>query len=157
MRQLTRFGPKPLNRAISAGRDPRPRIAIGVGVGRVLVGASFLANPVASVRFLGVDTATATRLQWLARMTAARDAALGFGTLASGLHRRGMNGWLLAGAACDVVDGLVIADAARRGQLSALPAAVVTAAAAAGTAIAIGAILGGPRCGRPRDHTSRIS
>ncbi len=110
-----------------------------IGAGRVIIGGVFMAKPVLSVRVLGVDTATATRLQWLARMTAARDAAIGFGTLARARHPDGVNGWLLAGAACDLVDAIAIADALRRKQVATLPGLTVIAVAAASSVIAVAA------------------
>src|SRR6478672_12278158 len=46
-------------------------VATGIGLGRVAIGAAFLAAPTVSVRILGVSNATAKRMAFLARMTAA--------------------------------------------------------------------------------------
>jgi hypothetical protein len=112
--------------------------ALAIGGGRVAVGLVFAINPVLSVRMLGVDSATATRLSWLARMTAARDIALGVGTLAGAISGRGSSGWLLAGGVCDIADAAAIGAALKQRQVSLVPAAVVIAGAlaAGGAAIA---------------------
>ena len=61
-----------------------PRALAGcIGTGRVLLGSAFLAAPVASTRALGLDSATAKRVSFLARMMAARDVAIGAGTAAA--------------------------------------------------------------------------
>lgn len=105
------------------------------------VGAIFLTAPVASVRILGLDTATAARVAWLARMTAVRDTVLGAGTVVSSGRRRGAGGWLLAGAVSDAVDAGVLAAALRDGKVrgwrsqaiavGAVGSALIAAAAAA--------------------------
>jgi hypothetical protein len=116
-------------------------IGVSVGAGRVAIGAIFLAAPVTSVRILGLDTATAARITWLARMTAVRDTALGAGAVVSAGRGKGGAGWLLAGSMSDAVDAAVLAAALREGKLrgwrpqaiavGALGAALVAAAAAA--------------------------
>jgi hypothetical protein len=120
--------------------DRRRAIATGFGLGRIGVGALFFVNPVLSVRFLGVDGGTAARLDWLARMAAARDAAIGAGTLASARSGRGTSAWLLAGAACDAADAAVLGHALVKKRVSAVPAAGVVLFAAAGTVIAVAAV-----------------
>lgn len=98
-------------------RLPSPRtIGVSVGAARMAVGAVFLAAPVTSVRLLGLDTATAARVAWLARMTAVRDGVLGAGTLASSAHGKGSGAWLAAGAVSDTVDAVVLLDAVRAGK-----------------------------------------
>ncbi len=96
---------------------------------------------------LGVDSATANRLSWLARMAAARDIALGVGTVAGALSGRGSNGWLLAGGACDVADAAAIANALKRQQVSALPAVIIIAGALAAGGVAIATV-----ARRPSSH-----
>ena len=125
-----------------SGRLPSARtIGLSVGAGRVTIGAVFLAAPVMSVRLLGLDTATAARITWLARMTAVRDTVLGAGTVACSGRRQGAAGWLLAGAVSDAVDAAVLAAALRGGKLrgwrpqaiavGAVGAALIAAVAAA--------------------------
>ena len=64
---------------------PSPQtVVLGTGVGRVAIGAAFLAAPALSTRILGLDAATAKRVTFLARMAAARDIGLGAGTLTAG-------------------------------------------------------------------------
>lgn len=131
-RRLTRLLPR------RAGAVPLPspeQIATAIGAGRVAIGAAFLAAPVFSVRVLGVDTATAKRITFLARMAAARDIAIGAGTLA---HARSASGpaWLLAGAAADAADAVVIAAAVKDGSAHGVPAVGIVAGAAGGAALA---------------------
>ncbi len=119
------------------GNLARPdAVAFGLALGRVGIGAVFLAAPVLSVRVLGVDTATARRIRFLARMAAARDIALGAGVLTADAAPDAAP-WLLAGAAADLVDAVVITAAVRQGALRRLPAGAVAlgaaVAAAAGT------------------------
>ncbi len=111
-------------------------LALSIGAMRVGIGAGFLALPVTSVRILGLDTATASRVTFLARMAAARDAALGAGTLWATGRGRGAAGWLLAGAACDLTDATVIALAARQRRLDPLRSAPAVASAVAAAALA---------------------
>ena len=89
-------------------------MAGAVGAGRVALGVGFLLAPTVSVRVLGVDSGTAKRMRFLARMTAARDIGIGVGTLAAG-PGGDASPWLLAGALADVTDGVVIAAAMRSG------------------------------------------
>ena len=119
----------------------RSAAAVLIGCGRVATGVVFGLHPVQSVRFLGVDSGTAGRVVWLARMTAARDAALGVGTVLSAVTGRGSAGWLLAGAACDAADAAALGHALSRRQVAAVPAAGVIAVASAASAIAVGLVL----------------
>jgi hypothetical protein len=119
-----------------AALDAR-RIGVGSGALRVAVGVGFLAAPVVSTRVLGLDSATAKRVAFLARMTAVRDVVLGAGTLASTGHPRALRSWLVAGAVADVADSAVIAGAVRSRVAGGVPAlAIATGAAGA-------AVLGG--------------
>ena len=107
-------------------------VRLALGVGRLAIGAGFLAAPVLSTRMLGVDTATAKRVSFLARMAAARDLALGGGLLSAGSSRAAVP-WLLAGAGCDVVDAAVILGAMRR-RITGGPVAVGVSVGALGAA-----------------------
>lgn len=91
-------------------------VARTIGAGRLGLATLYTAAPVVGVRALGTDTATARRVTWMTRMLAARDAALGVGTLLAA--RRGdPTPWLLAGAACDAADAAAIAGALRKGRI----------------------------------------
>ena len=118
------------------------RLAALLGAGRLAMGGAFLAYPAASVRLLGVDSATAGRVVWLIRMAAVRDAALGAGALASTAAGRGQTAWLVAGALTDAGDASVIAMSVRAGRLGRsrgyLVSAGALAAALAGLASAGG-------------------
>jgi hypothetical protein len=119
-----------------------------IGLGRLLAGGAFLAAPVTATRALGLDTATAKRVAFLARMMAARDVAIGAGTTAAGLRAGRPAGWLLAGAAADAADAVVIAAAIKDGRARGpLAACVVAVAAVAAGVAALGAL-------RPRRRPS---
>ena len=105
-----------------------------LGAGRLAVGGAFLAFPVASVRLLGVDSASAARMSWLARMAGVRDLVLGAGILGAGVARRGPVSALLASALVDAADAAFVAIAVRDARLDRVRglATAVAAAAAAG-------------------------
>ena len=110
-------------------------VVVALGLARSVLGVAFLAAPAVSVRVLGMETATAKRVTYLARMAAARDIGLGAGLLAAGPGPSSVP-WLVASAAADTVDALAIAGALRTGAARGVTAAGVvigaTASAAAG-------------------------
>jgi hypothetical protein len=112
-------------------RPSARRVGVLLGVARAGLGGTFLVAPTLSLQLLGVDTATARRMTWLARMTAGRDVALAAGVLAAAARGRGVTPWLAAGAAADGVDAIALGEAVRAGRL-----AGVRAGAAAGGAVA---------------------
>jgi len=125
---------------------PLPRVntrlaGLAFGVGRLVLGGVFLIRPEGSTRLLGLDAVTARRITWLARMAAARDVALGAGTVVSSWTGRDPALWLVGGAVSDAVDAVVIADAVRTRRLPAAKAGamVVLAAAAAALGAAVAA------------------
>lgn len=121
--------------------DPRT-LAVVIGGGRTLIGVVFGAAPVPALRSMGVDGATAARMEWLARMTAARDTVLGAGTLAAARSGRGARSWLLAGAAADAADALAVTAAVKSRRVGGPGAwgagALGAAAAVAGVWAALG-------------------
>ncbi|MDP9094852.1 MAG: hypothetical protein M3N95_18420 [Actinomycetota bacterium] len=140
--------------AADSGSVPRPRrlpparsVGLAIGVGRTLIGASFLAAPVTALRVLGVDSATAARTSWLSRMTAARDGVLGAGTLMSAATGRGAAPWLVAGAVADVADAAVIAAAVRSRRLGGVVALGMVGAAGAAAAAGLWAAAAAARRG----------
>jgi hypothetical protein len=120
-------------------------IGVLVGAGRVALGGIFLAAPVTSVRLLGLDTATAARVTWLARMAAGRDVAIGAGTVVSSARGAGAGGWLLAGSFADGVDAVVLAAALREGKVAGWRARAMPAAALAAALVAAAAAIDGRR------------
>jgi hypothetical protein len=119
---------------------PEPEaMALQIAAGRAVIAASILASPVRSARMLGADTATAQRVTWLTRMMGVRDGAIGVGGVAAIRSKGGASGpWLLAGAASDAVDALVLAGALKRGRVKGIvPTAIVPLAAGAA---ALGAV-----------------
>lgn len=134
-------GPAPGKVAAEGGKSQRAHsLTVLLGVGRVALGSAFLAFPVASVRLLGVDSASAARMAWLARMAAARDAALGLGVLGAAATHRGRVPALVATALVDATDAAVVAVAAREQRVDRLRgyamAGGAAAAAVAGLAVA---------------------
>jgi hypothetical protein len=116
---------------------PTPeQVRVGTGIARIVIGATFLAAPALSVRILGVDSATAKRMRFLARMAAARDIGLGCGTLDAGPGVTAAP-WLLAGAAAAAADAVAIAGALRTGTARGLPAAGIAAGAAASAVLGV--------------------
>ena len=124
-------------------------IAAGIGGGRIAIGVSFLSSPVTFLRLIGLDTASATRVTWLARTAGVRDVALGLGTLVAAVTGRDGTSWLLAGAACDAVDAVVIGAAAREGRISRFRGALVTAGAVASVAVGVAALAAGRSTSEP--------
>jgi hypothetical protein len=106
-----------------------------LGASRLALGGIFLAFPVPSVRLLGVDSASAARLSWLARMAAARDLALGVGVLRAAVTQRGRVPALLGSALVDAADAVLIAVAARDARVDRVRG-LAMAAGAAGAACA---------------------
>jgi hypothetical protein len=104
--------------------------SVALGAGRLAIGGAFLAFPVASVRLLGVDRASAARLSWLARMAAARDLALGVGVLGAAVTRRGGVPALVATALVDATDAALIALAARDARVDRVRGLTMAAGAA---------------------------
>jgi hypothetical protein len=97
-----------------------------------LVGAVVLAQPTLLARTLGVDSITAERTAWIARMFAGRDFALGVGSVA------GSRGCQVASCASDAFDLAAVALAVRSKQVRPLPG-LFAVAVAAGAAVAGGA------------------
>jgi peptide-methionine (R)-S-oxide reductase len=110
--------------------------------GRVAAGAAVLLRPEALARALRVDTSTARRTSWLARMFGIRDLALGAGTLFA-LTRGGQPlPWLLASAASDAVDTTALGSGLRSRQVGTVPAVLAGGLAAASVAVQLAAAPG---------------
>jgi hypothetical protein len=110
-----------------------------LGLGRLAVGGAFLAFPVGSVRLLGVDSAAAARMSWLARMAAVRDLALGAGVLSAAVTHRSRVPALLASALVDAADAALIALAARDARVDRVRGIAMAAGAAAASGAGIAA------------------
>lgn len=111
-----------------------------LGMARTGVGVAMLTRPSLLPTALGVDSASAQRMDWAVRMLGAREVSLGLGAIAAGraARRSGEGGpvrlWLAAGLLADAVDAAAVARAVGAGRLSGSSggALVVLAAAAAG-------------------------
>jgi hypothetical protein len=115
-------------------------LAALTGVGRLAIGGAFLAAPVPAVRALGLDTASAKRVAFLARMVAGRDIVLGAGVLLT-RDPRARSGWIAAGAAADAVDSVALGMALRDGSARGVTAFGVTFGAAGAAAVGFWAAL----------------
>jgi len=112
-------------------------------VGRVAAGVALLARPEMLARGMRIDSGTAHRTGWMARMLGVRDLALGAGTLYA-LTRGGQpRPWLVLSAAADAVDAATLAGALRRGQVAVPPAALGAGMAAVSVAAHL-AVAAGP-------------
>lgn len=118
------------------------RVGLAIGAGRLAIGCAALAGPAASIRLLGLDSATATRAAWLARMCAARDVALGAGAVSSVASRRGQTSWLLAGALADAGDAAAFVLAVRAGRLDRTRGYLAAATGALGAVAGLGSAIG---------------
>lgn len=107
-------------------------LAISTGIFRATVGPALIARPETLARLFGVDNITARRTEWLTRLVAGRETALGLGTLHAGLTGRSVRPWLIAQALCDTTDAAALVRAARSRQVAAAPAVALAAFAAAG-------------------------
>lgn len=117
-------------------------LTVLLGAGRLGLGAAFLAFPAGSVRLLGVDSASAARMAWLARLAAARDIALGAGVVGAAVTHRGRIPALVATSLCDAADAVVVAGAAREHRVDRLRGYAM-AGGAAGAALVGLATAGG--------------
>ncbi len=117
-------------------------LALSLNGARLALGASLLAYPAPMIRQLGVDRASAARMSWLARTAAARDAALGAGGVVAVLRGRGQPGWVLAGVACDVVDAVVLVQAAQQRRVDPLRGRLMVGGAAVSAAAGIVSTVG---------------
>ena len=118
-------------------------IAAGIGGGRIAIGVSFLSSPVTFLRLIGLDTASATRVTWLARIAGIRDVVLGGGTLFAAVTGRDDTSWLLAGVVCDAVDAVVTGAAAHEGRVDRFRGPLVTAGAVASAVAGVAALAAG--------------
>jgi peptide-methionine (R)-S-oxide reductase len=108
-----------------------------IALGRIALGASYLATPALALRLWPGRPATTdddgALLRMMARSTGGRDIGLGLGVLFAQKHDTPVRGWLEAGMLADVADAVAIAIAFRH-----LPRtkAVLMLGAALGTAAA---------------------
>lgn len=123
---------------------PADRLARQIGLARAGLGASLLAAPVPVIRLVGIDTATARRMAWVTRLAAARDLALGLGTVAAvrdaGAGRDAAR-WLAIGAAADLADTAILTAALRAGRFGRIRGSVMIAAAVGGAALGAAAAI----------------
>jgi hypothetical protein len=100
---------------------------------RTAIGVAVLARPTVLARGLRVDSGTARRTAWLARLFAGREIALGASTLIALTRGRDTRLWLAANAVTDAMDSAALALAVRHRQVGLLAAAAGIAGAATST------------------------
>jgi hypothetical protein len=125
---------------------PAERLGRQIGLARTGLGVSLLAAPVPLIRMLGIDTGTVRRMAWVTRLAAARDVALGLGTIAAlrgGASRReDAVRWLVIGAAADAADTVILTAALRAGRYGTVRGALMVASAVGGASLGAVAAVG---------------
>jgi hypothetical protein len=127
---------------------PADRLARQIGLARAGLGVSLLTAPVPLIRMVGVDTATARRMAWVTRLAAARDLALGVGTvaavrgIAAGEEAHDAARWVAIAAAADVADTVIITAALRSGRFGSIRGSLMAASAVGGAVLGAVAAVG---------------
>jgi hypothetical protein len=117
---------------------PEPEaLALQLAVGRTAAGTALLVAPVFGLRLLGADSATAKRVTFVTRMMAIRDAAIGAGALAAARGRGSLLPWIVAGAASDAVDMVVLTQALREGRAKGITARLTVPLSAGAAAVGL--------------------
>lgn len=138
---------KRLPAGIRSRRSARPTAA-SIGMMRVGIGTALLARPQVLPRALGVDGVSARRMSWAVRMFGVRDGLLGLLGAHAALTGRPLRPSLLAQAASDTTDAVVLVLAARQ-RLVSTPRAL--ALAVFGVAGAVGLLVTAEADRRPSD------
>lgn len=127
--------------AAANGTQGPTAVAVALSAVRLLLGITLAVEPHAVPRLLGVPREPAVALDWLARMTGAREIALAGAVLAQvyagpGPYRASgeLSRWLAAAAGCDAADAAALAAAVRAGRVHRFLGAAA-AASAAGAAL----------------------
>ncbi len=142
-----------LSSADSESTLSTPVAVLALALGRCAVGTTVFAAPTVLARGLGVDSVTAERTAWIARLFGIRDVSLGLALLrishrssgrpAGGLWGSGVDAALrealVLGAVCDAGDAIAVAAALKAKTVRPVPAllTVGTALGAAGIGIAV--------------------
>jgi hypothetical protein len=108
--------------------------AAALGVARSVFGVAMAVAPALLPRLLGADATTARRLGYLTRMVAARELALGVGTLRAVGTGDDLRSWFVAQAMSDAGDAVAIAAAVRAGRVNRVAAAALVLFATGGAA-----------------------
>jgi hypothetical protein len=111
--------------------------ALVLAAGRVGFGVALFVSPNLAARWAGKDARTpGARL--IIRALAARDAALGLGTLTSAREAAQLRPWLIAASACDAADfAATLAGPRSPGRSLVLGMAAMATVAGLGTAAAV--------------------
>jgi hypothetical protein len=106
--------------------------ATALGIARGVFGTAMAVAPALLPRLLGADARTARRLGYLPRMIAARELAIGVGTLRAVGAGEDLRSWLAAQAVSDAGDAVAIAAALRAGRVNRVAGAVLVLFAVGG-------------------------
>jgi hypothetical protein len=125
--------------AVTNGTDRSKQYLAGLAAVRLVAGAVSLARPAVLARGLGVDSASARRTAFVARMFASREIGLGLGTLyAATRGGPAVRPWLAASILADASDAVALVSAVRTDRLAPVRGyalAIGAAGAVVGTAL----------------------
>jgi hypothetical protein len=119
-------------------------------LGRVLAGVAVFARPERFARLVGTDRGTASRAGVYVRLFAARETALGLGTLNALRSGADVRPWVLASAIGDAGDALAFATATRGRSVPPVRGLAITVAATTG--VLVGLVTLGALTGRRRER-----
>ena len=133
-------------------RLPAPELLAGalsverLSLGRAAVGVTMITRPRTLPRLLGVDSATAARMNWSTQMLGAREVALGLGAFVALRRpdRKAARLWLLAGLLSDAVDALAVGAAVAQGRVSKVTGPGLVAVAGTAVYAQLDALQGDP-------------
>lgn len=97
-----------------------PAVIPALGLTRIAIGAGLLIGPAGFGKALGLSPQEADRAGWMARLTGAREIAIGVGTLDAWRNGRPTSGWVAAQGISDASDAVAFAVVASQGRVSPL-------------------------------------
>lgn len=89
-----------------------------LGATRMLIGAGLLIGPSGLGKALGLTPDQAHQARWLARLTGAREIAIGLGTLQAWRRGESTSGWVAAQGISDASDSIAFATVVLQGKVS---------------------------------------
>lgn len=124
---------------VPRGRQVQSLVAL-VALGRTGAGITAFAQPEGVARLAGADRGTASRAGVFVRLFAARELALGLGTLNAIRAGRDVRPWVIASALGDAGDAVAFAIATRSRTVGAVRGLAIAASAVGGVAAAVVAL-----------------
>lgn len=99
-------------------RDIPAGVVPALGVTRLAIGAGLVIGPAGFGKALGLTQEQAHQSRWLARLTGAREIAIGLGTLQAWRRGESTSGWVAAQGISDASDSVAFATVALQGKVS---------------------------------------